>query len=324
MRRALAALSVLALLAPLVGLAPRAHAEEPTPPRRHGLDAFVELAALMTKRDAAPLRQVDFTDLTLARVGVRYSLLDRVEIFGATTIVAKQPGDVDESVWQHADLMLRSQRLGPLTLSATGTLGRLMGDAGLTWSAGGRVAARKPFNELATLEGAIGGGVTSLRFDAAAGGARPWFADVTARAELQFRFCSRCTAMMWLGVGFRFPVADGGPRGARAADAMPESSAGMDAHLGFVAPLNRRWQVYSIVEFRDRGDAEVPRSEWPVLDGGFDQTQLSLGLIRRFDFGDGDGADRDSRGFGDDDDGDEPGRYQSCASRGDCSSVLGR
>lgn len=280
-------------------------------PERAGLDVFLELASLHSRDERPDLRQLDFTDLTLVTVGGRWSSRRRLELFAQSTFVAKQPASTDEALWQHAELTARGQVLGPVALSLGGGAGRLRDGAGWTWSAGGGLQARHSFERLIQLEGALDASTTRLELD----GGAPWLVEVSARAELQVRVCPRCTSAAWLGVGFRVPVADGGDAGPALGALEPDVA--MEANLGVITPLGPRWLVYATVHFRDRGEPADPRSEWPVLDGGFDQTLFGVGLVRRFDFDDGFGE----RGGGHDD---GEAYVDGCMRRGDCGGLIRR
>jgi hypothetical protein len=42
------------------------------------------------------------------------------------------------------------------------------------------------------------------------------------------------------------------------------------------------WELFAILTVVDRGELDDPSTQLPILDGGFDQTQLSLGVQHRF------------------------------------------
>jgi hypothetical protein len=276
------------------------------------LDLYMGLTSVTTGRDAAPLPDLAFTDLSLARVGGRLNLSRRVEVFLGSTFIAKQPSTMDEPIWQHAEAMARVQLPVGLAIGVDGSFGQLMGDLGLHWSGGTQLAMRHDFDDdgIVQLEGTVAGTMQGLALDPGGGvdAAHLWFVDVAARAELQVGVCdNHFCGGAWLGVGYRFPVAEGGP-----ADDLPEAlrfqdSAGMEATLGAIVPLGERWQLYLTVTAVDRGDAEKPRTEWPILDGGVDQTQVSMGLVRRFGFDPGGSHHDQPRG---------------CVARGDCATLV--
>jgi hypothetical protein len=43
------------------------------------------------------------------------------------------------------------------------------------------------------------------------------------------------------------------------------------------------WDVYASLTIIDRGELERPETTLPILDGGFDQQQLTIGVEYRFD-----------------------------------------
>jgi len=58
----------------------------------------------------------------------------------------------------------------------------------------------------------------------------------------------------------------------------------MGLSVGGVAEIeDTGWELFAILTVVDRGELEDPSTQLPVLDGGFDQTQVSLGVQHRFD-----------------------------------------
>jgi hypothetical protein len=45
---------------------------------------------------------------------------------------------------------------------------------------------------------------------------------------------------------------------------------------------NRSWDLYAIYSWIDRGEADRPSTMLPIIDGGFDQQQVVLGVQHRF------------------------------------------
>ena len=55
-----------------------------------------------------------------------------------------------------------------------------------------------------------------------------------------------------------------------------------DVRIGAVVSLVKKWDVYAEYAVLDRGDNQAPRTMLPILDGGFDQQQLTVGIVRHF------------------------------------------
>ena len=51
---------------------------------------------------------------------------------------------------------------------------------------------------------------------------------------------------------------------------------------GVVSPRGSNWDLFVVYSFVDRGDLERPETTLPILDGGFDQRQLAIGVQHRF------------------------------------------
>ena len=80
----------------------------------------------------------------------------------------------------------------------------------------------------------------------------------------------------WLGVDLDVPVD-------HEADVMaidPQVRLGFNA--GMVYAVVDDWDFYVNLAIIDRGETDVPATTLPILDGGFDQQQITFGIIRRF------------------------------------------
>ena len=107
-----------------------------------------------------------------------------------------------------------------------------------------------------------------------------WLTEATASAELVFRVPNGMMAG-WLGTEFRFPVAhDSGRSDAGAEPYDPQTR--VNVHLGVVLSYIRNWDIFFKVAVVDRGDQVDPTTTLPILEGGFDQQHLIVGLTRRF------------------------------------------
>jgi hypothetical protein len=54
--------------------------------------------------------------------------------------------------------------------------------------------------------------------------------------------------------------------------------------LGSFFNVSKKWDMYVTTAWVDRGDAEKPATQLPILDGGFDQVQLAVGIIAHWSF----------------------------------------
>jgi hypothetical protein len=60
----------------------------------------------------------------------------------------------------------------------------------------------------------------------------------------------------------------------------------LDVTLGSVYAVVKDWDVYVEGSIVDRGDAGMATTMLPILDGGFDQRQLTVGVVYRMERGD--------------------------------------
>ncbi|OJT21102.1 hypothetical protein BO221_29995 [Archangium sp. Cb G35] len=56
----------------------------------------------------------------------------------------------------------------------------------------------------------------------------------------------------------------------------------MNFRLGAVLSYIEDWDLFAELIVNDRGELSEPTTTLPILDGGFDQTLLLLGVTRRF------------------------------------------
>ncbi|MEO7729917.1 MAG: hypothetical protein ABIY55_03015, partial [Kofleriaceae bacterium] len=68
----------------------------------------------------------------------------------------------------------------------------------------------------------------------------------------------------------------------------------LDLSIGNAVQLSDHWDLSVELSILDRGDRGAPATRLPVLDGGFDQIQLSVGITRRLELST---RSRDARGI---------------------------
>ncbi|WP_437304654.1 hypothetical protein [Sorangium sp. So ce388] len=221
-----------------------------------------------------------FTDVGLLSLNGRYSF-GPVELAAAMALLVKQPDTADELVPQNGSLAGRVA-LGDgqaLTLRLAG--GPLLGDLGL-WEGGELLLqAKRAAHSTLVFQGALGGAFTHLDF--AEDTEQPfWLGEVVVDAETILRTPVRAFSL-WLGVDLRFPVLhnpdnhDPDPSGFLA------PTTRLNVYVGTAYSYVEDWDLYLRVAVLDRGDKAEPWTMVPILDGGFDQQQFSLGVMHRWD-----------------------------------------
>jgi hypothetical protein len=127
-------------------------------------------------------------------------------------------------------------------------------------------------------------GATGGRTLAAGGDSVPWLVEAQAGGAVHI------TAMdddgndglgLAAGIDFAYPVLHGGR--AFWVDGAPElrPQTRADLHVATYATLSTGWDITIKLLFLERGDANVPETILPVLSGGYDQTQLVVGVTYR-------------------------------------------
>jgi hypothetical protein len=202
-----------------------------------------------------------------------------VEVLATSSVLAKQRGDMGEPVWQSASLV-STWGFGESTGASAGLAsGRLLEGAGLWW------AFSPAFNFRPKLEKhplhfslSLGNAFTSLDYDAPERGGF-WMDELAAGAEVQM---GEKEGGAWVGFDYSIPLvySKASPEGAP--DLRPPVRLGFE--LGAVwRPRRSAWDLFVSLHVVDRGELEDETTMLPILDGGFDQRQLSLGVQYRFE-----------------------------------------
>ena len=237
-----------------------------------GWDVGGELVFLTSDLGLAEGRALQMTDVGVARARVRYTASQRVELSGAVDLLAKQPAYTDERPFQGARAGLKVA-VNPTWALATGVSGGptldVMGDDGGLWaSAATAVVYRKHPDQTLSFQLTGGALATALRLPAD----DPWLTEATLGGQLMLHTPNGWFGM-WAGASLAIPVVHH--------DALDPATR-LDVDLGAAYAVVEDWDIYVEGSIRDRGDAGMPATQLPILDGGFDQRQLMVGVARRF------------------------------------------
>jgi hypothetical protein len=216
-----------------------------------------------------------FTDVVLLRLTARAVVGKRTEVYGGIDLLPKQPSYTNELVFQGAHVGALVALPHHLAIDVRADESALLERAGQAGGGHLGLVGRRIEHEILAYEGELSASWTGLRFDEAP---RAWLAEVNASGSIVFR-APEGAAAAWVGFGFAFPVAHGGMLpGAGPMDPQVRS----DVRIGAVVSLVKLWDVYAEYAVLDRGDYSAPRTMLPILDGGFDQQQLTVGIVRHF------------------------------------------
>ncbi|WP_234023514.1 hypothetical protein [Sorangium cellulosum] len=226
-----------------------------------------------------------FTDVGLLTLNGRYSF-GPVELAAAMALLVKQPSYADELVPQNGSLTARAALGEGQALGLRLAGGPLLGDLGLWEGAELALEAKRDVHETLDFRGAIGGAFTHLDFadDAAP---RSWLGELVVDAEVVLRTPRRAFST-WVGADMRFPlVHEPGDEGPGTTGFLNPKTR-LNFYVGGAYSYVDDWDVYARFTVLDRGDKDDPGTMAPLLDGGFDQQQITLGVVHRWELGEKD------------------------------------
>ncbi len=213
--------------------------------------------------------RIHFTDMGILRMRGRWTASKRVELAAAVDLLAKQPDTRKDFLLQGGSVALKVATSRATAIATGVSGGPTMGDHGLWGSAGVGVIHRARIEQFLAFQYSGGAAGTVLREDAID---PQWEVDLAGSSELVFH-TPRGEWALWLGADLGLPVA-------HSAGLDPRSRLGVT--IGTVFSAVKDWDIYTEFTWRDRGTTALPATTLPVVDGGFDQRQLVVGITRRF------------------------------------------
>jgi len=220
---------------------------------------------------------LQFTDLALFELSGRWSFGKQLELASHVAFLAKQPSYTDEKTWQSVDVVGRAGigHHGALALSGAG--GHLMDHDG-EWLRQGLDLEWKKTIDREFLAFDMHGGVDSIEL-VTPGQEAAYLSEVSVATAALFREPSGHWGA-WIGLSYALPFAHHGvdPTSQLVLDPQPR----LDFHIGTALSLVEHWDLFVDLAVIDRGDLSNPATRLPILDGGFDQRQLVLGVTRHF------------------------------------------
>lgn len=234
--------------------------------------------SFLTADGARQKPELKLTDVGLLRLRARRALGDFAELFAGSELLVKQPEAWDESVWQSAFGGLLVPFGHRLAASVQAGGGVLFEEDGSFWQAQSSLRAKPKIGRLVRFELAAGYSLIVLDIDR---DSRPfWVEEAVLHAETQI---GDDRAAVWLGIDYSLPVASGPDGPSRTSALFLNPNVGLGLQVGGVMTARRsNWDLFVIYSFLDRGDLDRPATTLPILDGGFDQRQLTIGVQHRF------------------------------------------
>jgi hypothetical protein len=233
--------------------------------------AFVTSDPFLT---ATPL---NLTDLALFRVHSRIGAAEWLELELTNSLLAKQPAELSESIWQSTSVGARVPFEKNFAAGLSGAVGRLLHGDGYYWRAEPELVFKTKADRYLRFELDIDSRFTDIEY-------RPstsknfWVWDAGGGGEMDHQ------AALWTRIDYHIPVASNPGRG------RPDPTRGfldpqvrVDLEIGVVLNFAESgWDVYAAYTIVDSGELARPETTLPILDGGFDQRQLSIGVEHRF------------------------------------------
>jgi hypothetical protein len=212
--------------------------------------------------------RIKLTDLALLRLRARWTTTRRLELSASADVLAKQLDTTHEPLLQGGSLGAKLATSRTVAIAA-GVSGGPALDGGWWGGASAGVLHRSRIEDFISFQVSAGGLAIAVSEKDTP---RKWQTDATGSAELTFH-TPRGEWAMWFGTALAFPVAH--------ADAI-EPSTRLDLTIGTVFSAVRDWDLYAEFSFLDRGTTRLPETILPIIDGGFDQRQMIVGITRRF------------------------------------------
>lgn len=284
----------------LAGLGANAHADDGSPAVDEGVG--VSLTAASSRRGVAqdylvaprggeltgtmkflmsrPMlgdQELRFSDLALFGLAGRWALFSKLEVSAHVELLPKQPSFTDEKPWQSVGGAIRSPLGRRAALAISGAGGHLIGHEGMWTREALTLQWRKPIARVMTFD--IAGGIDALSLSAPRAPSA-FISEVAVSTSALFREPTGHWGA-WVGIGYAVPVASRGedPTTGVAVDPQPR----LDFRIGTVLSLVKEWDLYVDYAIVDRGDLENAATRLPILDGGFDQHQVTFGVTRHIE-----------------------------------------
>jgi hypothetical protein len=230
---------------------------------------------------------VHFGDAVLLGLSGSWSPTDWNQILAGVSLLPMQPTDSREWAWQGDSLGDRVSFWKHFAIAVDGAIGPVLVDHSL-WQAAG-LALEANANSNGTYDGSsmvftgwLGGNVTTYKLHDAAD--RTWLDTVFVDGQVTLRDPDGQCCAAWLGTRYSIPVAEGptqsspDPRNGQFLAPRPWVTFRLGGTLSYI----RQWDFWGELDVIARGDLSRPGTTLPILDGGFNQTLVEIGLTRHF------------------------------------------
>ncbi len=236
-----------------------------------GYDLGGELRLITSDQGLGAEPRLKLSDVAIVRARLRATVSRRIETFGAVDILAKQPSYTDELAIQGATFGLKVAVSPKWALSSSLAGGPTLDRSGYWGSGGTAMIYRSHPDETLSFQTSLGASATALGLDDATD--NPWLTEATVGGMIMIHAPNGFFGT-WLGAGLNVPVVH--------SDVIDPGTR-LDLTVGMVYAVVKEWDIYLEAGIYDRGDKGHPDTQLPILDGGFDQRTIMIGVTRRFD-----------------------------------------
>jgi hypothetical protein len=239
-----------------------------------------ELAFITGEAVVTP-RRLKLSDLTLFRPSARRAIGEMLELSLGTTMLAKEPTANHDWIWQGASLGATIEPTPGYAILLDARGGPMLDGAGSIWSGAATMAAKWSLDRNTRVLLSVGDLFTGLDSTGQLG-ARTWLNEIVFGGEAQF---GRSEAAAWVGFNSAVPVAKAGDAPNAPVPVAIDPAIRIDLQVGGVIRVGQQndWDLFAFYAWIDRGERDRPETLLPVLDGGFDQQQVVLGISHRFE-----------------------------------------
>lgn len=227
------------------------------------------------------------TDLALFDADLQWAFAKHYELDVSLTAMPKQPSMTHEHIFQGAALGVRRDVAARTALAVAASAQPLAGLRGEAFGGSMFLTHKHRLNEVVTF--ALAAGASSTVLHPAGASELPYLLEAAGHASVLCRVPNGVWGG-WLGVGYAIPAYHHGADPVSGMPLAPQPR--LDIDLGNAVQLADQWDLTVDLQIIDRGELARPETRLPVIDGGFDQIQIMVGISRRL-------SSRRERGIGD-------------------------
>ena len=240
-----------------------------------GLDVGGKLRTV-TAKGGLGMGELALTDLAFFDLEGQWAVAKHYELDATATFLPKQPSTSNEHVFQGGSLAIRRDLVQRTAIALAASASPLAGVHGEAFGGSLFLMHKHHLNELVSFALAAGANETVLR---PTGMTTASLGEVAGRASVLVRVPNGVWGG-WMGLGYAVPVYHRGLDPISGATLAPQPR--LDLEIGNAVQLADDWDLSATLSIIDRGDLANPATRLPILDGGFDQIQIMVGVSRRF------------------------------------------